>query len=367
MSTASRLERLRRSMAGRGLGALVVTNLTNVRYLTGFSGSAALLAVTASDALLLTDGRYAIQAPAEVRAAGAEVEVEIPPTPSSQLSRLVGLVGPLREVGLEAEHVAWAFERRLADGLAGASSEASLVPTASLVEEVRLSKDDGELVRMAAAAAVADAALVEVLASVRPGRSTEADLALALDTGMRRLGASGVAFETIVASGPNGAKPHAHPSAKIIEPGELVVIDFGATVDGYRSDMTRTVCFGEPASETLASIVSIVEASQAAGVAAVAEGVEAREVDRACRRLIAEAGYADAFVHSTGHGVGLDVHEAPAVAERASARLEGRSVVTVEPGIYLDGIGGCRIEDTVVVVGSGSFPLTAAPKQLIVA
>ncbi len=366
MATGARLGELRRSMAAAEMDALVVSNLTNVRYLCGFSGSAGLLVVTPDQAVLITDGRYGLQAPAEIEAAGAEVEVQVPSTAAGQMSALAALIGSAGSAGLEAEHASWAFERRLAAALSESSS-VQLVPAKTLVEEIRVTKDDGELVRMAAAAAVADAALARMLDRLQPGRSTEADFALGLDTEMRRLGAQRVAFETIVAAGMNGAKPHHQPSSKVIEAGELVVIDFGATVDGYRSDMTRTICAGDPASETLAEIAAVVATSQAAGVAAVGVGSDAKDVDAACRTIISQAGFGEAFVHSTGHGVGLDVHESPAVAQRCSAKLKDRSVVTVEPGIYLEGLGGCRIEDTVVVTPSGAVPLTGAPKQLVLA
>jgi Xaa-Pro aminopeptidase len=183
---------------------------------------------------------------------------------------------------------------------------------------------------------------------------------------MRRAGASGPSFETIVAAGPNGAKPHARPSSRRIERGELVVIDFGAVIDGYCSDMTRTVCVGEPASATARRMVEVVSASQRAGVAAVAAGVTGKAVDEACRALITDAGWGDAFVHGTGHGVGLEIHEAPRVSSTSTDTLAPGHVVTVEPGVYLPDEGGVRIEDTVIVTDSGCSPLTHAPKDLVI-
>jgi Xaa-Pro aminopeptidase len=227
-------------------------------------------------------------------------------------------------------------------------------------------KDAGEVERMAAAAAAADAALALVRSRLAD-HLTEEEFAIELDFEMRRQGASGPSFETIVASGPNGAKPHHRPSDRRIQAGELIVLDFGAIVDGYCSDMTRTLCVGEPSSDTARRMVEVVADSQRAGVAAVRAGAEAKAVDEACRSLIADAGWADAFLHSTGHGVGLEIHEAPRVASTSPDTLVAGQVVTVEPGVYLPDVGGVRIEDTVVVTDDGCRVLTNAPKELVVA
>jgi len=262
-------------------------------------------------------------------------------------------------VGLEAENVTWGSQRRWADTLA----TAEIVATAGVVEGLRLVKDAGEVARIAAAAAIADAALGEVLGMLGDGR-TEEEVALALDTAMRRLGSQDRAFETIVASGPNAAKPHARPSSRRIEAGDPVVIDFGATFVGYRSDMTRTFCVGGAPSAELARVFEVVAEAQAAGVAAVADGVVSGDIDKVCRDRIALSGWAEAFEHGTGHGVGLDIHEAPAVGPGSTAILTPGVVVTVEPGIYLAGVGGVRIEDTVVVTDQGCRPLTAFTKDI---
>jgi Xaa-Pro aminopeptidase len=225
-------------------------------------------------------------------------------------------------------------------------------------------KDDGEVARIEVACAIADAALASVAPTLDDG-PTEAAFALRLDTEMRRLGADDVSFETIVASGPNGSRPHHAPTDRVIRRGDLVVIDFGALVDGYHSDMTRTVAVGGVAAldDIQRRMVEVVGASQAAGVAMVAPGVAASEVDRACREVIAEAGWAEAFVHGTGHGVGLDIHEDPRVSGTGDATLDAGHVVTVEPGVYLPGHGGVRVEDTVVVTPTGRRTLTRAPKS----
>ena len=243
LETGGRLGHLREGLEAAGCDALLVTNLSNVRYLTGFTGSAALLLVAGSSAVLTTDGRYRTQAAEQLAAAGVVASIEIG-NQVDQHRTLAAAAGGRSRVGLEAAAVTWAAQRALADVF----TDHELVPTTGVVEALRRVKDAGELARMEAAAAVADAALAEILALVADGR-TEAEVGLALDFAMRRLGASGPAFETIVAAGPNGAKPHARPGPRPIGRGELVVIDFGATVDGYRSDMTRTFCVGDVADD----------------------------------------------------------------------------------------------------------------------
>lgn len=361
LQVAPRLERLRQELAGAGCDAVVVTTRANVRYLTGFTGSAGTLFVGPEDALLVTDGRYDTQAGEQVAEAGVKVRIEIGNLRAQTLA-LSRAGEAFRRVGLEAADVSWAQQR---DFAAEVFPEAELVATTDLVEALRRVKDDGELARMRAAAAIADAALAEIRLLLAAG-PTEAEVALALDHAMRQLGASGPSFETIVAAGPNGAKPHHRPSTRPIGPGELVVVDFGAVVDGYCSDCTRTFCVGDPGTDELARVVEVVAASQRAGVAAVSAGVDAGSVDQACRDLIAEAGWADAFVHGTGHGVGLDIHEWPRVGPGSAETLLEGSVVTVEPGVYLPGVGGARIEDTVVVQSGGCRALTEAPKVLSV-
>lgn len=369
MDVAGRIGRLRERLEADRVDALLVTNLTNVRYLSGFTGSAGMMVITGDDAVLVTDGRYGEQAPAQVEAAGASARVEIRGDKQTEL--VAGLLDRARvaTLGLEAEAVTWAAQRRYA----GAFEGVELVPTSGAVETLRMTKDAGELDRMLRAAAIADAALAEVrplLAEVLDGRAlSEIEFGLALDTAIRRLGASGNSFETIVASGPNGALPHARPTGRIIERGDLVVLDFGAKVDGYCSDMTRTVAVGVEGDlgDRQLAMVEAVTAAQRAGVAAVAAGVNAKAVDEVCRGVLREAGLAEHFTHGTGHGVGLDIHEAPRVSKLSDATLSPGFVVTVEPGVYIAPHGGVRIEDTVVVTETGCWSLTAAPKTLYAA
>ncbi|HEX3793227.1 MAG TPA: Xaa-Pro peptidase family protein [Acidimicrobiales bacterium] len=356
MSVAGRLDRLRQGF--EDYDALVVTTLPNVRYLTGFAGSAAVLVVTPTGALLTTDGRYRTQSAEQVGQAGAEVDIVIGGM-GDQRKAVTDFVGASARIGLEADNVSWSGQRVWADLL----NTAELVPTSNAVEALREVKDEAEIARMERAAAIADAALYEVLPLMSTGL-TEEEFGLALDTAMRRGGAESVAFETIVAAGENSAKPHHHPGARPIRHGDPVVVDFGATYEGYRSDMTRTFCVGaEPAGE-MARVFAVVGESQAAGAAAVRPGTSTKQVDDICRAIIADAGWADRFEHGTGHGVGLDIHEAPTVSQLGTAILAPGFVVTVEPGVYLPGIGGVRIEDTLVVTEHGSRALTRFTKDI---
>ena len=358
----ARLGRLRDALGAAGADALLVTARANVRYLSGFTGSAGALLVAPGQAVLVTDGRYRTQAGEQVATAGLgdAVEVVIGGL-DAQRDAVVEVLRAceVERLGLEADHITWSGSRRWERDVA----PVEVVSTSGAVEALRQVKDPGELASMARAAAIADEALAAVVGMLRSG-SREAEVALALDGAMRRLGAEDRAFETIVASGPNAAKPHARPTARTIEHGDPVVIDFGAVYEGYRSDMTRTFCVGGAPSAPMARVFDVVGAAQAAGVAAVRAGVEAQTVDRACRDVVADAGWAAQFEHGTGHGVGLDIHEAPGVGPGSTAILGAGVVVTVEPGVYLAGIGGVRVEDTVVVTEDGCRPLTTFPKDI---
>ena len=360
MDVGARADRVRARLGDAGVDALLVTRLPNVRYLTGFTGSAGLVLVGADTLLLVTDGRYAEQSRAQVDAAGVRAEVAIGSTQAEQRDALVAAAGPYPRLGLEAHGVTWGQMREYEQWFA----DQELVPTEELVEAERRIKEPAEVARIRAACAIADDALAELIPTLAD-RPTERHFALELEFAMRRRGATKTSFDPIVAAGPNGALPHARPSARPIERGELVVIDFGCIVDGYCSDMTRTVSVGDPGAEAT-RVWETVLASQQAGRAAVAPGVECAAVDHASRAVIDDAGWADAFVHGTGHGVGLEIHEAPRVARTASGTLAPGYVVTVEPGVYLPGVGGVRIEDTLVVTDDSAVALTEFPKQLIV-
>jgi len=263
-------------------------------------------------------------------------------------------------LGLEADGVTWSQQREFGEWF----PNAELVATNGLVDGLRMVKEAGEVDRIRAACAIADDALGELLPTLAE-HPTEREFALRLEFAMRERGATGVSFDPIVASGPNGAKPHARPSDRRVETGELVVIDFGCVVDGYCSDMTRTVSVGDPGPDARHLWNTVLD-SQRRGCAAVAVGAECAAVDRASRDVIAEAGWSDAFIHGTGHGVGLEIHESPRVASTSTGTLAAGHVVTVEPGVYLPGIGGVRIEDTLVVTADGPVALTLFPKELVV-
>ncbi len=365
LDVSGRLDRLREALPAAGVGGLLVTAPANIRWLTGFTGSAGLLLVTPDRALLTSDGRYRTQSEEQVAEAGAAEAVDIAiGGVQAQRDAVVTAWGEAANLGLEADDVTWSKQRAW-DEAFGAG--VSLVPTRGCVEALRLVKDAGEVARMERAAAIADDALASVtplLARAEAESVTEAFLAAALDHAMRARGAEDSAFETIVASGPNSAKPHGRPGERRIRAGDPVVIDFGAVYEGYRSDMTRTFCIGGEPTGELARVFSVVAESQRVGVAAVGPGVVAGDVDRACRDVIAEAGWAERFEHGTGHGVGLDIHEAPSVGPGATAILTPGVVATVEPGVYLAGVGGVRIEDTLVVVEDGCRPLTMFPKDV---
>jgi Xaa-Pro aminopeptidase len=356
LDVASRAERVRIDMAEQGCDALVVSDLTNVRYLTGFTGSAGVLVVRADDLVLVTDGRYQEQAALQLDAAGVDADLAIT---RDTVPQLAASLGGAARIGVEADHVTWDAQRRWAEALPG-----TLVPTVGLVLGLRSVKDDGEVARLEHAAAIADAALAAVRAQLLDG-PTERELARALEAAMAERGADGPSFETIVASGPNAARPHARPTDRVIGAGtggELVVIDFGALSDGYHSNMTRTFLVGEP-TPVQQRMVDVVARSQAAGIAAVRAGVPASSVDAACREVIADAGWSDAFVHGTGHGIGLVIHEEPRLSAESTSLLAPGHCVTVEPGVYLPEHGGVRIEDSVVVTAAGCRALTSSPYE----
>jgi Xaa-Pro aminopeptidase len=353
MDVRSRLGRLRAALHDSSVDALLVTNLRNVRYLSGFTGSAGFLVITAHGAQLVTDGRYDTQGAAELEASGAPIDLLIAGHDQREVAVDVVIRAGVRRLALEARAVTWAEQRTYASEW---FPDLELVATDGLVETLRIHKDAGEVARIERAAQIADDAFAAVRRGMLDGPS-ETEVAIALDAEIRRRGGSGVAFDTIVASGPNAAMPHHRPGARVLTRGDLVVVDFGAVVEGYRSDMTRTVALGEPSTEQR-RLLDAVAAAQAAGVEAIGPGVAAAAVDAACRNLLRDRGLDTWFVHGTGHGVGLDIHEAPMVNARATATLTAGHVVTVEPGVYVPGLGGVRVEDT------RDFPCRPSPPTI---
>jgi Xaa-Pro aminopeptidase len=352
-----RLEALRAALGEAGCDALVVTKPQNVRWLTGFTGSAGTVVVTGTGLTVITDDRYRTQVAEQLEAAAVEAQVVINRDLAEPLRTAIGSTGrPV--VGLEAGQITWARQREIVDWL---GEGATVEPTLDLIEGLRRCKDPSEIERLTAAAAIADRALAEVAPRLGSGLS-EQQVARLLERAMFDRGADGLSFPTIVATGTNSAKPHAVPSDRVISPGDAVVIDFGASVDGYGSDMTRTFLI-DPVPEALGAIYDAVAEAQRAGVAAVGPGVEEQAVDAACRSVLEGHGLGAAFVHGTGHGLGLEIHEQPILSSRATGILQEGYVVTVEPGAYLPHLGGVRIEDSVVITGEGARPITRFPKD----
>jgi Xaa-Pro aminopeptidase len=360
--TAARRDALRKTAAERGLDAVLVTNLLNVRYLTGFTGSNGVLLVRTDGADLFgTDGRYTTQAGIQV----PDVELLVDRATVAALARAAVQRGT-GTLGYESHDLTVdgfaALQRMLAD--AGTPPELTSVRRA--VEEQRAIKDDDEIESLRRACAVADRALAELAAegALRPGR-TELEVGRELDARMLVLGAEAPSFETIVATGANSAIPHHRPDSTVLRDGDFLKFDFGATVDGYHSDMTRTVVLGH-AADWQREIYELVAASQAAGRAALAVGADVVAVDAASRQVIADAGHAEHFTHGLGHGVGLEIHEAPGIGPLGAGSLAAGMAVTVEPGVYLPGHGGVRIEDTLIVTDDAPELLTLTSKELLV-
>jgi Xaa-Pro aminopeptidase len=360
MDIEGRAERVRAILAnfdeGAGVDALLVTDLLNIRYLTGFTGGAGLLAMTSDSTTLVTDGRYGDQAAADLAAAGVDATIEV--TRDRQREAIVGALEPTRRIGLEADSITWTQQRTYATEWFAARD---VVATAGLIERLRWVKDEGELARIRAAAAMADAALGELKSTLLEG-PTELEFQELLDARMRALGSSEPAFPTIVASGANAALPHHRPTSRVVANGDVVLVDFGGTVDGYRSDLSRSFIVGDAAPEAT-TIFQLVLEAQAAALAAVGDGVQGSDVDGVARALIEQAGRGSQFIHSTGHGVGLHIHEDPFISAGSTHVLATGHTVTVEPGIYVPGIGGIRIEDLVTVTPTGCEVLTRLTKS----
>jgi Xaa-Pro aminopeptidase len=362
---AERRDALRRVAGEHGLDAVLVTNLLNVRYLTGFTGSNGVLLVGASGADLFgTDGRYTTQAATEV----PDVEVLVDRSTVAGIAREAVRRGAGR-LGYESHDLTvdglTQLEKVLADAVDGGAVP-ELASVRRAVEAQRAIKDEDEIESLRRACAVADQALAELAAegSLRPGR-TELEVGRELDARMLILGAEAPSFETIVATGANSAIPHHRPDATVLRDGDFLKLDFGATVDGYHSDMTRTVVLGH-AADWQREIYELVAASQAAGRAALAVGADVVAVDAASRDVIVEAGHGEHFSHGLGHGVGLEIHEAPGIGPLGAGTLAAGMAVTVEPGVYLPGHGGVRIEDTLVVTDDAPDLLTLTSKELLV-
>jgi len=356
-----RIGQLRRRLTKAGLSGLVVTHLPDLRYLSGFTGSSAALAITRNMARLFTDGRYTTQAAEQVSA--AQVQIVSGPPAVAAVEWLAAQPGvelagfdPAKTTVAELARWKAALPSRLRRGFLSALA-------APLVESLRWIKDEDELTLMIEAALMGCKLFEEILSFIRPGLA-EFEVAAEIEHRARLLGAEGMSFETIVASGPRSALPHGLATAARLPRNGFVTLDFGVILKGYCSDMTRTVHLGRPKATERAAYEAVLEAQEAA-VAAVAPGVTCGEVDEAARSVLRRAGLAEAFSHSTGHGVGLEIHESPRLAADQPAKLSSGMVITIEPGVYLPGRFGIRIEDMVAVTRTGGQVLTPAPKALI--
>jgi Xaa-Pro aminopeptidase len=352
-AVGSHLDRARAYLTTAGVDALLIVKMENRRYVTGFTGSAGLALATPAETLLAVDSRYEEQAIAE---APGCVVLRGGRDPLAALAAALGGY-TLHAIGFEAEFVPYAQVTRLREKLA----PAELVPLTT-VDRLRWVKDAAELAAISRAVAIADAGYTHMLEVLRPGVSEWA-AALELEMFMRRAGAERIAFDTVLASGPRSALPHGRATDRVMRGGDFVTLDFGAMCGGYCSDCTRTVVLGDP-DEQQRRVYGIVLAAQRQALETIRTGVPCRVVDASARSVIAAAGFEKAFGHSLGHGLGLEVHEGPRLSPQEDAVLESGMVVTVEPGIYLSGWGGVRIEDVAVVTADGCRILTQAPKDL---
>ena len=348
------LETVRKKIEEAEVDALLITHPVNRRYLSGFDGSSGLLLISSNLAYLVTDFRYLEQA--EKQAEEFTVirrHEELYPG----LAELIGQNG-WRKIGFEAKQLTYESYREMTEKLKN-----QWEPLTDTVEKLRMVKSAAELVKMSKGAAQLDQAFSYLLTLIRPGMS-ERQLALELEIFLLRAGAEERSFKFIVASGPRGALPHGVASEKVMTAGEMVTIDFGAIFDGYATDMTRTVSLGRPDQLQLA-IYELVKEAQAEAADSVGPQKNTKEIDSVARDIIEKAGYGEHFGHGLGHGIGLETHEAPTLSQRSDAVLEPGMVVTIEPGVYLPGQGGVRIEDMVCVTETGVRRMTTSTRDLI--
>jgi Xaa-Pro aminopeptidase len=364
MNISKRIGLLRRRMSSSGLQGLLVTHLPDVRYLCGFTGSSAALAVTRRGCRMFTDGRYTAQAAEEVQGAKVEIVPSAPAVAAVQwLAAQVAVDQGMASVGFDSAQTSVAEFDRFKAALPARLRRKLLTPVKSLVEPLRWLKDEDELAIMAEAAKLGDNLFAHLLGFIRPGL-TEVAVAAELEYQARLRGAEGMSFESIVASGVRSALPHGRASEARLPRHGFLTLDFGVILKGYCSDMTRTVCLGKPSAREREVYEAVLEAQEAA-VVAVAAGVECGTVDEAARGVLRKVGMAEAFSHSTGHGVGIEIHEGPRIGAGQKDKLAPGMVITIEPGAYFAGEFGVRIEDMVAVTRTGGNVLTRSPKALI--
>jgi len=356
-STIKRLRKLRTSITERGLDALLLSQPGNLFYLSGFTGSSGWLFISGQNAILATDFRYVEQAKGEAP------DFELIQTKQELRDWLPGLVSDLgwHKLGFEANFISYEGYNRLSETIKTKQVNLELIPTTGIVEQLRSVKEPEELGFITKAVELTDAAFEQAKTIIRPGM-TEKEAAWEIEKFLRQEGSEGMPFEIIVASGPNSALPHARPTEKTIRSGEAVLIDMGARIGGYCSDFTRTLFLGK-ADKTLQEIYNIILKAQTTAIERVESGMDASQADRLARSVVEQADYGDAFGHGLGHGVGLAVHEFPTLGPSSSDSLADGMVFTIEPGIYLAGQGGVRIEDMVVLKNGKAQVLTKASKN----
>ena len=354
----SRIDRLRKVLKQENVDAILISSPENRRYLSGFSGSAGYLVISAEDAILATDFRYIEQAARQ----SPEFEIVRIGGPQSWLSDILG-TKKLQNVAFESNNLTVAQHQTLTTSLDKALPDAKiqLTSTSNIVENLRSIKDDHEMALLTRAIEISDQAFANVEPLIKEG-ITEKEIAWLLEKEVRTLGGDAISFDTIVASGPNAALPHHRPSEKAISNGEPIIIDMGALYNGYCSDLSRTIFIGEP-DDTFKKVYDIVLAAQLTAIATVENGMTGQDVDALARSVIEKAGYGDNFGHSLGHGVGLAVHENPGVGPNSPHVIEEGMPFTIEPGIYISGWGGVRIEDIVVMDKGKARVISNAPKQ----
>jgi len=351
----TKLTKLRQALSDQDLDGLIITNSYNRRYITGFTGTAGLALITKDEQIFLTDFRYTEQA------AEQAIGFEIIQHKQSIIKELAEQIKKrsLKNVGFEQDDLSYAMYQQYDEAIT-----AKLIPTAQIVEKIRMIKTEDELQIMYKAAEIADLAYDYVLKTVEPGM-TEIEVSNMLEFEMRKHGATESSFDTIVASGYRSALPHGVASNKKIQTGELVTLDFGALYNGYCSDITRTFAVGE-ISDQLQEIYATVLQAHLNGLAGIKAGMTGKEADALARDHIKAKGYGEYFGHGTGHGLGLEVHEEPRLSPMGNIVLQENMVVTVEPGIYIPNVGGCRIEDDIIITTDGNKSLNKAPKELII-
>jgi Xaa-Pro aminopeptidase len=353
---ARRLEAVRQRISESRLQGLVITSLPNIRYLTGFTGSHAILFLSKERAQFFTDSRYRNQAPAEVREARVIITSG---TLLEKFSRIISF-SPNESIGFEASSLTVA----MFNNLKRIVERGKLVPTIDLIERIRAFKDEDEISKIKRAVEITDRVFNKILAILKPGMR-EIDIAAEITYWHKRLGADSDAFDVIVASGVRGAYPHARASTNKIQKGEMVTIDMGCCVEGYHSDLTRTVTVGKPRPE-LKKIYAVVLEALRKSIGRVRVGIPASSLDAIARKSIREKGYGKYFNHALGHGLGLEVHELPRVSSRSKENLTEGSVIAIEPGIYVPTLGGVRIEDDIVVREGGIEVLSGASRELVI-